>query len=257
MQRPRSTKPYQAPAVSKAFKILDAIAASEQGAGISDLARQLGYSKGTTHGLTQALMAAGAIFKSPVNQKFFIGPAITELSLKNRSYDRIVGKAQPLLDSLRDDIGESVFLGVLSSPRAIILATAEPARPLKISSPPGSTIPILAGAVGKIFLSALEPEQVADILSKEGLKRFTEHSILDPKEYLEELYRVGTRGYALDEEEYLPGINAVAMHLKDQHGLMLALWVVGFRAAFGPKALSNIVQKMQDATKRLNRVLSA
>lgn len=257
MQSINQKNGYQAPAVTKAFRLLDLVAASDQGIGISDIARQLGFSKGTIHGLTQALTAEEAIFQSPVNKKFFLGSAMMDRYAKSRCYTRIKENAQPWLDRLRDNIGESVFLGVLSPTRGIIIATAEPSRRLNLSSPAGNTIPILAGAVGKVFLSALDPAQAAGMVKKQGLRRYTDHSIVDQDLYLEALERVRARGYALDRQEYLPGVNAVAMALNHQKGLMLALWVVGFADALGPQPLPGIVQAMQETAGTLNGVLGS
>ncbi len=246
---------YRAPAVEKAFKLLDLVAASEHGVGISEMARTLGYSKGSTYGLTQALTAAGALFQSPLNKKFFLGPAMIERYAKSRCFHRIQEKAQPWIERLRDAIGQSVFLGALSPTRGMIIATAEPNRPLKISSPAGNTIPILAGAVGKVFLSALAPHHAGDILDERGLERYTDRTILDRAQYLKELDRVRADGYALDKEEYLPGVHAVAMALRDLKGLMLALWVVGFADALGPGTLPGIVESMRETAATLDRVL--
>ncbi len=248
-------KGYQAPAVAKAFQLLELVAESEQGLGISEMAHHLGYSKSTIHGLTQALMTSGAILQSPVKKKFFLGPAIMELAFKNRHHLRVVEKSQPWLDRLRDDLGESVFLGVLSQTRGIIIATSEPAKPLKISSPAGTSIPILAGAVGKVFLSALDKAQAGTIIREQGLKCFTDNSIVDEDHLFEELERVRTQGYALDNEEYMQGVKAVAMNLGVHRGLILALWVVGFADTFGPQALPKVIQSMQETVTTLNAVL--
>ena len=51
------TAKYQAPAVKKAFQILKLIADTNQGLGISELAKALGISKGTVHGVTSILQA--------------------------------------------------------------------------------------------------------------------------------------------------------------------------------------------------------
>ncbi len=248
-------KGYQAPAVSKAFQLLGLVAESEHGLGISELAQHMGYSKSTIHGLTQALMASGAILQSPVKKKFFLGPAIMDLAVKNRHYGRMVEKSQPWLDRLRDDIGESVFLGVLTQTRSIIIATSEPAKPLKISSPAGTSIPVLAGAVGKIFLSTLDKTQARMIIKKNGMRRFTDNSMVDEREYFEELDRVRIQGYALDNEEYMQGVKAVAMNLGVHRGLRLALWVVGFANTLGPKILPMVIQSMQATVTTLNAEL--
>ena len=147
-----------------------------------------------------------------------------------------------MLEELRDRIGETVFLGVLSKSRGVIVATADALKPLKISSPPGTSIPLLAGAVGKAFLAGLNGDQAKRIIEDIGLHAYTKKTITTPTAYLEELKRVRQQGYALDDQEYLPGVRAVAVSLGNQRGLPLAIWVVGFADAVNDQTLSGIVE---------------
>jgi DNA-binding IclR family transcriptional regulator len=246
---------YQAPAVQKAFELLQAVAESRTELGISELAQRVGYSKSTTHGLVQALLRVGALDQNLQRKKFFLGPIVAELAFRSWNYFRVVEKAQPYLDELRDQIGETVFLGALSRARSLIMATAEAATPLKISSPPGTTIPLLAGAVGKIFLALHSENQVLQIIREVGLPRFTAASIADEQTYLNELAQVRRQGYALDNEEYLAGVRAVAVGLGNHRGLPLAVWVVGFVDSMNDGVISGIVRSTLSAAEKLKNVL--
>ncbi len=255
-RNPEKAQPrYQAPAVQKAFELLRAVAESRTELGISELAQRLGYSKSTTHGLAQALVRVGALDQNPRRKKFFLGPTVVELAFQSWNYFRVVEKTQPYLDELRDQIGETVFLGALSRSRGLIMATAETAKPLKISSPPGTSIPLLAGAVGKVFLAQQAKEQVMQIIREVGLPRFTVRSITDEQTYLDELAQVRRQGYALDNEEYLAGVRAVAVGLGNHRGLPLAVWVVGFADAMQDDAMAAIAKYTVEAAEKLKNVL--
>ena len=253
----KATKPtaYKAPAVLKAFELLKLVAESRTEITLSELARQLGYSKGTLHGMVRALLQSGALAQAPNRRGFFLGPAVVELAFRSWNYFRISEHAQPLLDELRDRIGETVFLGVLSSSRGLIVATAEAAKPLKISSPPGTSIPLLAGAVGKVYLSQQPETQAARIIRAHGLAQFTHRSIVKKDEYLAELKTVCKQGYAVDNEEYLPGVKAVAVALGNERGLPLAIWVVGFADAMGASVIPKIAEETRITAAKLREVL--
>jgi len=246
---------YQAPAVLKAFDLLKLVADARAEITLSDLARRLGFSKGTTHGMIKALLQAGALEQGPTRRGFFLGPAVVEMAFRSWNYFQVVEHAQPVLNALRDRIGETVFLGVLSRSRGLIMATAEAAKPLKISSPPGTSVPLLAGAVGKVFL-ALQPEaQAAKILREHGLTRFTRRSIVVRNDYLAEVEKVRRLGYAVDDGEYLPGVKAVAVALGNQRGLPMAIWVVGFADAMAASAIPVIAGETRRAAAELREVL--
>ena len=78
---------YQAPIVTKAFRILAAIADKTDGMGISEISRDLDISKSTVHGITSALEGQGALIKDPVSKRFSIGYTLIELGKK--AYSRI------------------------------------------------------------------------------------------------------------------------------------------------------------------------
>ncbi len=255
MNRDTPVSGYRAPAVHRAFDILRVVAESRREMGVSDLARHLGFSKSTTHGLIQALLKVGALDQNQQGKKYFLGPAMVELAFRNWNYFRVVEHSQPLLDDLRQRINETIFLGALSHWRALIMATAEAVKPLKISSPPGTTIPLLAGAVGKVFLAQHDDDEVSRVLQKKKLPKFTSRSIVSQKAYLKELSHVRMQGYALDNEEYLPGVRAAAIGLGNHRGLPLAIWVVGFAESMNAKAMPRIVQETLNTARQLQLVL--
>jgi DNA-binding IclR family transcriptional regulator len=246
---------YQAPAVQKAFELLKLVAESRSEITLSDLARRLGFSKGSTHGMIQALLKAGAIEQGPGRKGYFLGPAVVELAFRSWNYFRVVEHAQPILNGLRDRIGETVFLGVLSRSRGLIMATAEAARPFKISSPPGTSIPLLAGAVGKVYLAQQPSARAAKIIREHGLARFTRRSIVSKDDYLAEVEKVRRQGYAVDDEEYLAGVKAVAVALENRRGLPLAIWAVGFADAMSDRAIEKIALETRKAAGNLRDVL--
>lgn len=255
--RPAALAGYQAPAVQKAFDILRKVAAAPNRLGLSELAAELGYSKSTTHGLVHALLREGALAQNSHGKKLAIGPLIVDLAFKGWNYLKISRLAQPLLDELRDRIGETVFMGVLhqGKAKALIMATAEAAKPLKISSPPGTSLSLFAGAVGKVFMSGVSDEMALEMIGEKGLPGFTERSITRIPDYLSELARVRAQGYAVDNEEYLPGVKAVAVGVGNTQGLPMALWVVGFASAMDALDVKAIVAAMLETVEKLNHML--
>ena len=248
---------YQAPAVQKAFQILNMVVRSPMQLTLSELASELGFSKSTTHGLVHALLREGALVQNAHGKKLALGPAVVDLAFRGWNYLKISRQGQPLLDALRDGIGETVFLGVLSrsNARALIMATAEAAKPMKISSPPGTSISLFAGAVGKVFLAGMTDDQALEVIRENGLPAFTDKSIVREDDYLEELAGVRRNGYALDIEEYLPGVKAVAVGLGNNQGLPLAVWVVGFASPMDDTVMPQIIDATLGTAGKLNRLL--
>ena len=182
---------------------------------------------------------------------------MVELALKDRTYLTLGLRAQPALDKLQNTIHETVFFGMMYPWQALIMAASEARNPMKISSQPGSTIPLLAGALGKLYLSGMDDGQVKEIIKEKGLPAYTPASIADEKTYLNEVARVRSTGYAVDRGEYMSGVNALAVDVGDHYRQPLALWVVGFSGSLDEQKIGRIKDEVLAAAFRLGKDLGA
>ncbi|MCD6306083.1 MAG: IclR family transcriptional regulator [Deltaproteobacteria bacterium] len=242
---------YQAPSVRKAFLVLRLISKANQGAGISQLANSLGMSKGTVYGIIRALEEIGALIRDPTSKKYTLGPTLFELG--KSAYTRLdLGKAaRPVMKNLMERTGASVFVGILNGQRVTILDVVESNQDLKITAPRGSTIPLLAGATGKVFLAAMDRVRAERIIRK-GLPRFTDHSVTDPEQYILELEATRKNGYAVDDEEYIAGVRAAAAPLQPKQGKGYAIWAVGFKSALSDEKMAELASATLEAARNIN-----
>jgi IclR family acetate operon transcriptional repressor len=109
--------------------------------------------------------------------------------------------------------------------------------------------------VGKIYLSQQPANQAEKIIAEHGLSKSARRSLLNKEEYLAELDIVRKQGYAVDNEEYLPGVKAVAVALENQRGLPLAIWVVGFADSMTGGVIETIAAETQRTAASLRDVL--
>lgn len=246
---------YKAPAVHKAFQLLRAVAESRQQFGLTELSQQLGYSKSTTHGLVHALLREGALAQDPSGRKLYLGPVITDLAFSSWNYLKLIEIAQPVLESLRDQVHETVFFGARIRKRILIMAIAEGSQPLKISASPGATLPLFAGAAAKVLLAGEHPDRVRELIREEGLPRYTDRSIVEEDGFIEELRRVCAQGYATDDEEYLSGIRAVAVGLNNCEGPTLAVWVVGLSSTLGEERIRQVIEAANVSVRSLREAI--
>ncbi|CCK78592.1 MULTISPECIES: IclR family transcriptional regulator [Desulfobacula] len=250
------TKKYQAPIVKKAFIILDAISKSSQGLRISEISNRLDISKSTVHGITAALEDQGAIIRDSISKRYTIG--ITLMELGKAAYERIDFKniAKPIMEELMEQCQESVFLGVRNGDSATIIDIVESRKDLKISSPIGTSLPLVAGAIGKTFLSLMEPKDLKKYLDSNPLVKFTPNTIMDKNQYTKELEKVRDNGFATDDEEYILGVRAAAAPIKRCGAYTPAIWVVGFKASMSDKKIQIIIEQTKTAADRISKKLS-
>ncbi len=246
-------KKYDAPSVKKAFAILNAIGSSRQGLGVSELAQKLKMAKSTVHGMASALEELGAVMRHPRTKKYKLGFTLLEIGRSAYSQIDLKTAARPVTEDLMEKTRTSIFLGILNWDHITILDIVEARQDLNITAPVGSNIPLFAGAVGKVFLACMEQEQVNRIITSKGLPRFTANSIVDAELYQKELKQVREKGYAVDDEEYILGVRAVASPLVGLGQLQSAIWAVGFKASLDDSKMKSMAAETHMAASTISR----
>ncbi|UCG54859.1 MAG: IclR family transcriptional regulator [Dehalococcoidia bacterium] len=244
---------YLAPSVKKAFQILRLIANSERGLRISDLAKSLGISKSTVHGITAALEELGTIMRDPATKRYRSGLTLLELGKSAHSQFDLKDLARPVMENLMETTQESVFLGVRNGEHITILDIVESRNDLKITSPVGTTLPLMAGATGKVFLASMDETQAIDIIHSKSIPKYTDNTILDPQHYLQEIRLVREMGYATDYEEYIPGVRAVAASIRANRHFSAAIWVVGFKMNLDDDKMRVLIKQTKEAAETISR----
>lgn len=246
-------KKYQAPIVKKAFIILNEISKSARGLRISEISSRLNISKSTVHGISAALEDVGAIIRDPVSKKYAIG--ITLMELGKAAYEKIDFKkaARPILEDLMEQCQESVFLGIRNGDSVTVIDIVESRKDFKISSPIGTNLPLQAGAIGKVFLSLMGKKDLQAYLHANPLVRYTPNTITDALQYEKELESVHKNGFAIDDEEYISGVRAVAALIKPHGAYIPAIWVVGFKASMSDKKIEVIIEQTRAAAEKISK----
>jgi DNA-binding IclR family transcriptional regulator len=160
------------------------------------------------------------------------------------------------MEDLMEQCEESVFLGVRNGESVTVIDIIESRKDFKISSPIGTTLPLMAGAVGKLFLSQMESHDIEKYLRANPLVRYTANTIIDSDQYAKELEKVRQSGIATDDEEYISGVRAVAASIKKYGAHIPALWVVGFKASMSDKKMPAIIEQTRSAVEKINKKLA-
>lgn len=246
-----------APMVERAFQLLDLLMVTDQGLGLSELARALTMSKGSMHRLLKTLEHCGAVVVRE-ERYYMLGPRIYKLA----SYVRGAGLrrlALPAMQRLAPRIGETLFLGRVEQEHVHILETVEAGGEHlfpHISVPRGTRVPLLAGVVGRLVLAHWPPEQRQPWLQRHSLPRFTEASLTDVDQFLQTVEETATTGLAVDHGEYLAGVNAIAVPITgSEHSLVALLCALGFVSHFDDEAMLQAGALLKGEAETISRML--
>ncbi|MCS7280102.1 MAG: IclR family transcriptional regulator [Desulfobacterota bacterium] len=236
---------YRAPLVRKVFDVLEVLLEDNNDLRLSYLAKKTGLNRGTLYGILLALEDKGYIRKDKERKTYHISARLVDLAKKILRKSNLSGIARPFLERLSKKFDETVFLGVRNGDYIEILDAVEPLKPYKISSPPGTKLPLTAGATGKVVLSFSTDEEVRAIIRKKGLKKYTERSVSDETEFLEEVRRARMLGYSMEVEEYMRGVWACAAPIFSERRSLGVIWIVGFTSFFREEMKEEIIKEVK------------
>jgi IclR family KDG regulon transcriptional repressor len=247
---------YDAPILKKAIEVLKLIVREGRPMGTTDIARSLSFSKSTTFGILKSLEDEGILVKDPLSKKFNTGNTLFELAKKIVRSTDVAVVARPFLAGLLEGVDETVLLGIREEDEVRVVDILEGHKDFKISSQIGTRTELTTGVSGKIFLSSMDNEEVLRVLERKGLHQYTANSIVDPDRYLEELEKTRAQGYAIDREEYLKGVTAVAALIYSGHFPIAAVWVVGFSSSMGDDKLPDVISLLKATAEQISTRLS-
>jgi DNA-binding IclR family transcriptional regulator len=248
-----------APMVERAFQLLDILTVSEEGLALSELARALQMSKGSMHRLLKTLEHCGVV-EQQEERLYVLGPRIYKLA----AYVRGAGLrrlALPAIQRLVHRLGETTFLGRVEQESVHVIESVEVGGERlcpHISVPRGTRLPLLAGVGGPLVLASWPEERRRTWLRKHPLLRFTEHSITDTCRFLQVVEETARTGVAIDHEEYLTGVNAVAVPITGaEKALIAVLCTIGFVSHFDDEAMRQASKLLKAEAESISRSLGA
>jgi IclR family acetate operon transcriptional repressor len=213
----------------RAMDILKAVTATPEGAIPADIAQQLSLPRPTVYRLLATLEAVGMAERGP-DGAWFAGAELLRLGRRADESRALVTRAQPTLEELVAQTGETAMLAVARGPFDVeVVSQVDAPNLLAMSQWVGRPIAAHASAAGKILLADLETDDRIRYVKTLPLPAFTQHTITDHDRFLHELDAVAQRGYAETIDELEDGLSGVVAPVRG-HGARLEA-IVG---VYGP-----------------------
>jgi IclR family transcriptional regulator, acetate operon repressor len=207
----------QVQSLTRGLNILEALAKTDGGITLTDLAHRVSLPPSTTHRLLSTLEKMGYVYQAGNLGLWYVGLHAFTVGagfLANRDF---VGESHAYMRRLMEQSGETANLAILDGTEAVFIAQVQCHEMMRILVKIGGRVPLHASGVGKALFAALPDEQIDAILKVKGLPRITAHTIVAPETMWAALKVIRHRGYSFDDEEHAPGTRCVAATIFDEH----------------------------------------
>ena len=226
---------------------------------LRDLALRTGMPAAKAHRYLVSLVRTGLVCQEAHSGRYDLGHFALELGLASLARLDAVRVAEPVLDALGEEIGETVALAIWGNMGPTIVRWVESRRPINVNLRTGSVMPLLNSAIGLCFVTFLDSPQLRLRIEEELRINAAGPEKRSPcsSEELDALVAEARRhGMSRAVGSVLPGINAFCAPIFDHEGRMvLAITGLGPAGLFPPAWSGSIPRAIAAAAIDVSRRL--
>lgn len=218
---PQASSKNSVQSLAKAFRLLEAIAASGSDLTLSELAAAASLDPGTTHRMLKTLIDLGYIARSET-KRFSLTMKVLDLGFRAIGHRDMRSLARPILRRLVGEVSEAASLGVLNGTNVLYIERMRAGiMRLGVDIQIGTMIPATASVIGWAMLAYL-PEGDCLTLLQTSARSEGEIRPLEPVEVEKKLELVREKGFASGISPISNGIAVLAVPVLDQEGYPVA-----------------------------------
>lgn len=207
-------------ALAKGLAMLRLFDAEHREWTLDEMVATLALPRMTAYRIARTLQGSGYLVTDAHSGRYRLGPALLASSYLSERYADLVAIAQPYLEGLVEETGETATLAVHVDGVAVCATVVDSPRPHKREMAVGQAIRDTASAHGKVHAASMSEEERTRLLAIPR-RQLTPRTITAFDELATELERVRVQGVAFDCEECNVGTCAVAAPVRDQVGTVI------------------------------------
>ena len=233
--------------LARGLKILDLLGQSSDGISITELAETLNVDKGSASRLVSTLAHYGYAEKDEVTRRFHLGSQVVSLSRSVLTRMPLREAAKPYLRQLMERTGECAHLAIAAQGKTLYIDQVESPATLRVNAQVGTMNPLHCTALGKALLA------FGDLDLPTDLESFTPHTITDVETLRRHLDEVRRLGYAVDDEEFDPGVRCIAVPVFDFRGKAVgSIGISGPSSRISSEQLPGMAKTVMEIGKSLS-----
>ncbi len=212
---------FRLPAVDRAMSMLELLATTRDGFTLSELSRKLQIPKSTTHYLIHTLATRGYVQRTS-NKRHSLGLRFADLANASTAELNLSAIASPTLRRVAARSNLTATLSILRGAEAVIICRARSFDDAAGGAWVGHHLDLHCTAQGKALIADLSEEQLNKLFVRCEFAQYTSktiHSLTSLKKHLTE---IRANGFAVNDEEQVVGVRAVAAPVVDPDGNVIA-----------------------------------
>ena len=252
----RAQKTPSVPALQRGLAILERIAKSRRGLTFAQLSRYFDVPKSSVHTLVLTLEREGYLQRDETSGRYMTGLKLVQLA--GMTLDSVVlrERATPVLRALVEDLRMTAHLAVIERDEVTVVAKVDRPGAHRIATWVGKRMDAHCTSLGKCLIAHIPDEDVDRLIAERGLLRHNEHTIVSPARLKQELARIRSVGYALDDEEEELGGRCIGAPVWNREGrVVAAVSAAGTTEQITAETMAGIVARVRQAACAISKDL--
>jgi IclR family acetate operon transcriptional repressor len=202
-------------AVERALDVLMCFSSQTPELSMTEISEIVEINKSTVHRLLATLEGKRFVERDAVTGLYKPGIRLIQMAFLTLEHYDLRRLTAPYLHNLCDQFRENVNLTVLDDADVVYLSVIESPQRVKLAAEPGQRLPAFCTASGKAILAFLPEGKIQEIFAR-GTPKYTQNTITSEEAFWEDMRHTRKQGYAISEQEFEDGINAVAAPICNQ-----------------------------------------
>ena len=202
--------------------ILEALGVSSSPMTPTEIGRAIGLPKQTVHRVCATLVDQGFLIYEDSGKRLRAARRSRTIGagLMYSSHLHVIRRR--ILENVARQVGETVNFAVPEVSGMSYLDRVETDWAFRVQLPIGTNVPFHCTASGKTYLASLSANDRAKLIPMLTLEAHTSNTFTSPSALLQELDSISKQGYALDNEEFLDDMLAIAVPVRETSGRFVA-----------------------------------
>mgnify|MGYP003836011299 FL=1 len=202
--------------------ILEAVARADRPFRATEIMDATGLPRATVHRICGLLGSRGYLSQQAGSSGYILGPKLFEFANLVQANQSHTTLRHAILESLAQKVGETCNIAIPDGTAMVYWDRVETKWPLRHQLPVGARVPLHCTANGKLYLSTLPSAKRERLIKTLELEQLTRNTITDPKKLTAALAEISEAGISTDNEEFIEGMIAVAVPIRDAVGRFVA-----------------------------------
>lgn len=235
---------FRLPSVDRAMSLFELLANAQRGMTLSELSRKLNIPKSTTHYLIHTLVTRGYVQRGADGRHYLLGLRLSDVASASAAELNLRTMATPFLRQMAARLNLTSTATVLRGAEGVIVARIESFQDTGGGAWIGRHVDLHCTAQGKALISTLAEEHLDRLFAGRELAHYTSKTISSLTSLKAHLTQVRANGFALNDEEQVIGLRAIAVPVIDPIGAVVAS--VSVRGSTAQIPLSRVPQIARD-----------